>query len=83
MSPNLSNVAGAMYKPNGRTLNLNQPLLLMNAVFGLSCVSSPICQYPAFISKKENHLDPASWSRDRSILGSGWASLIVTSFNPR
>ena len=65
----------ALHKPNGITLNSSNLALLWR----LSFVCPRVRLRPALRSRLENHLDPASWSKDPSILGKGYASLTVMS----
>ena len=75
-------VAGALQRPKGTWLNSNScPLLVQNAVFSLSCSDIGTCQYPLFRSRVENHLAPWRASRRSSILGKGWASLMVAALS--
>ena len=39
------------------------------------------CQWPGLRSKQENHCEPASWFKDSSIHGKGYASFMVMSIH--
>lgn len=70
-SMSLSNVAGALHKPKGITVNCHKPSPVEKAVFSLASLSSSTCQYPLLRSNEENHLEPANASRAVSIRGNG------------
>ena len=79
-SINLSKVAGAFARPKGITLKWKSPYWFQNAVFSLSSGCIGTCQYPLERSSVENHTDPCNASKDSSMRGSGYESLIVKEF---
>ncbi|GFW38911.1 ATP-dependent DNA helicase [Trichonephila clavipes] len=64
-----SNVAGALHKPKGITLNCHSPCPVVEAVFSSSSGWSSTYQYPLLRSRVENKVLPGSVSSVSSILG--------------
>ena len=81
MSINRWNVAGALQRPKGITLNSKRPSSIRNATFSWSSEFISTCQQPLIRSKVLNSLEPARVSRVSSILGRGWASFLLRLLN--
>jgi hypothetical protein len=60
VSISLSNVARALQKLKGMTVNCHNPWPVNNAVFSLLSRCTSTCQFLLFRSRVQNHLAPAS-----------------------
>ena len=67
----LWNAAGALIKPNGKTMNSYRPSWVLNAVFCTSCSAIRIWWYPDCKSRELNTWAPLSRSRGHLFLAKG------------
>ena len=72
------NTAGAFVTPDGITLNLNNPLWVMKAVFCWLSAWTLVYQYPDLRCSVVKYLDFPNWSSKSNTLGSGNTLSLVT-----
>ena len=70
-------VAGAEVRPKGNTFHFHNPVLVAKADFSLASASRGTCQYPLMRSSVLKNLLSDSASRLSSILGSGYAFVVL------